>query len=94
MSDMPAGATSAGRMGDGQGWIGLFVRNRVAGNVLMVLLIAGGLLAVSRLDVLYLPEIDWKQIHVTVPYPGASPAEAATGSGRCAGPSSGPSGGR
>ena len=77
MSDIP-GDASAARAADsaaGQGWIARFVRNRVAGNVLMVLLIVGGLLAVARLDVLYLPEIDWKQIHVTVPYPGASPAE-------------------
>ena len=77
MSDTP-GDVSAARAAEaavGRGWIARFVRNRVAGNVLMLLLIIGGLLAVSRLDVLYLPEIDWKQIHVTVPYPGASPAE-------------------
>lgn len=78
MSDIPGGvaaATSATGSAAGGGWIARFVRNRVAGNVLMVLLIVGGLLAVTRLDVVYLPEIDWKQIHVTVPYPGASPAE-------------------
>ena len=78
MSDIPgdvAAATPATGSAAGGGWIARFVRNRVAGNVLMILLIVGGLLAVTRLDVVYLPEIDWKQIHVTVPYPGASPAE-------------------
>ncbi len=77
MSDAPGGAATAAATGSvaGRGWIARFVRNRVAGNVLMVLLIVGGLLAVTRLDVLYLPATDWKQIHVTVPYPGASPAE-------------------
>ena len=78
MSDIPgdgAAATPATGSAAERGWIARFVRNRVAGNVLMVLLIVGGLLAVTRLDVVYLPEIDWKQIHVTVPYPGASPAE-------------------
>ncbi|MYE24360.1 MAG: efflux RND transporter permease subunit, partial [Gammaproteobacteria bacterium] len=77
MSDAPGDAATAPGTGSatGGGWIARFVRNRAAGNVLMVLLIVGGVLAVTRLDVLYLPEIDWKQIHVTVPYPGASPAE-------------------
>ena len=78
MSDVPgdpSAPTPATDLAGGSGWIARFVRNRVAGNVLMVLLVVGGLLAVTKLDVLYLPEIDWKQIHVTVPYPGASPAE-------------------
>ena len=79
MSDIPGDATAEvgppANAASARGWIARFVRNRVAGNVLMVLLIVGGLLALSRLDVLYLPEVDWKQIHVTVPYPGAGPAE-------------------
>ena len=73
MSDIP-GPTMAS-VGEARGWIARFVRNPVAGNVLMVLLIVGGLLAVGRLEMQYLPDLEWKQIQVTVPYPGASAAE-------------------
>ena len=76
MSDIPGGASSTSRTADSSGgWIARFVGNRIAGNVLMVLLVVGGLLAVTRLDVSYLPNAEWQRVHVTVPYPGASPAE-------------------
>lgn len=79
MSDSSGTAPSLARHpaagGSWPGWIALFVRNRVAGNVLMILLVVGGILAASRLDVHYLPDVDPKRIYVTVPYPGASPAE-------------------
>ena len=55
--------------------IGAFVHRRVAGHLLMVLAIGGGLLVASGLDVEIIPDLDGRSVAVTVPYPGSSPAE-------------------
>ncbi len=52
-----------------------FVRSRVAGNLLMLLALAGGLLAATRIEVELMPAIDTRFVEVTVPFPGASPSE-------------------
>ena len=49
--------------------------NGVAANLLMVGILAAGLLSLGRLDQEVLPEHSLDRIQVTVPYPGASPAE-------------------
>ena len=50
-------------------------RNPVAARLLTVLLIVGGLFAASRLEMTVHPEIDHREIRVTVHSPGASPDE-------------------
>ena len=70
-----AGETAAaGRAGKG-GLVGYFARNHVAANVLMLLLLGGGLFAARQVAVERFPEYDPRTITVTVPYPGAAPAE-------------------
>ena len=50
-----------------------FANNRVAANVLMLLLLGGGLLATNNLTFERLPAYDPRSVSVTVPYPGAAP---------------------
>ena len=63
----------------GQGLIGYFANNPVAANLIMGLLLVGGLLAGARLTAQIFPTIDPGQISVTVPYPGATPTEVEEG---------------
>ena len=72
MSDIEGSADASGG-----GLIGYFARNQVAANVLMLLLLGGGLFAASRIAIERFPEYDPRTITITVPYPGASPAEVA-----------------
>lgn len=69
--------------GDGQlgedrhrGVIGIFARHPTAANLLMALMILGGLLAHNRLNTQFFPDfgIDW--ISVSVVWPGASAEDA------------------
>jgi multidrug efflux pump subunit AcrB len=55
--------------------IAWFARNHVAANLLMVLLVVGGLLTVPMLGQQMLPDVDLEILTVSVPYPGASPEE-------------------
>ena len=52
-----------------------FARNNVAANLLMVTIIVGGLLMISRLKVEIFPEFETDLVIITVPYLGAAPAE-------------------
>ena len=78
-TDSPSGGTSnaAAPAANGAGLIGYFARNHVAANVLMLLLLGGGLFAASQIAIERFPHYDPRTITVTVPYPGASPAEVA-----------------
>ena len=73
--------TAAGGSGAGEGSpamgavVRAFVRSRVAGNLLMLLALAGGLLVATGIEVELLPAIDTRVVRVTVPFPGASPGE-------------------
>lgn len=58
-----------------QGFLGWFVHNRVATNLIMWTLILGGLIALPQLHREEFPNIDADIISVTIPYPGASPEE-------------------
>ena len=55
--------------------IAAFVRRRVAGHLLMLIALGGGLLVASGLDVEIIADLDVRSVAVTVPYPGSSPAE-------------------
>ena len=57
------------------GPIAYMARNGVAANLLMIGILAAGLLSLGNLDQEVLPEHSLDRIQVTVPYPGASPAE-------------------
>jgi len=57
------------------GAIAWFARNHVAANLMMFLLILGGVTALPSIKREIFPEISIKVISVSVDYPGASPAE-------------------
>ncbi|MDX1649753.1 MAG: efflux RND transporter permease subunit, partial [Myxococcota bacterium] len=58
-----------------KGPIAWFAGNPVAANLLMALLVVGGLLTIPSLRQEMLPDIDLEIVTVSVPYPGASPEE-------------------
>lgn len=62
-----------------KGVIAWFVHNRVAANILMILLCAGGALAVGGLKVEVFPEFSAEIIQIGVVYPGAAPEEVEEG---------------
>ncbi|MCY3857589.1 MAG: efflux RND transporter permease subunit [Gammaproteobacteria bacterium] len=57
------------------GIIAYFCNNRVAANVILVLLFAGGIVAVNMTNLESFPEYDPRIVRIEVPYPGASPTE-------------------
>ncbi len=59
------------------GLITWFIKNHVAANILMLFLIGGGLFSAMTMRTEILPAIDPRVILVSVPYPGATPAEVA-----------------
>ncbi|MEM6580486.1 MAG: efflux RND transporter permease subunit [Pseudomonadota bacterium] len=52
-----------------------FVHNPIAANLLMVLLVVGGWLAIPALNKQFFPEFEINIVSVSVPYPGAGPSE-------------------
>ena len=58
-----------------KGLIAYFVGNPVAGHLLAVLLILGGITAGLNLNVRALPELDLRTISITMVSPGSSPGE-------------------
>jgi len=54
-------------------------RNRVTPNLLMLVLLIGGLLMATRIKQEVFPEFELDIVSVTVPYPGASPEEVERG---------------
>ncbi|MEL6724856.1 MAG: efflux RND transporter permease subunit [Pseudomonadota bacterium] len=63
----------------GGGLIDWFVRNPVAANLLMVVLLIGGVLMAGNLRSQVFPTIQPGIVTVSVPYPGATPAEVEEG---------------
>jgi multidrug efflux pump subunit AcrB len=59
--------------------IAWFVGNPVAANLLMMILVVGGLLSLSQLRQEEFPEIDLGIVQVRVPYLGAAPEEVESG---------------
>ncbi|MGB5336634.1 MAG: efflux RND transporter permease subunit, partial [Woeseiaceae bacterium] len=62
-----------------RGIIMRFIRNPVAANLLMVVLLVGGAVSASRLQSQVFPTISPRTVTVTVPFPGATPAEVEEG---------------
>ncbi len=62
-----------------RGLIAYFAKNPVAGNLLMVILLIGGLLSVVDLTAQVFPTIDPGTVSITVAYPGATPTEVEEG---------------
>lgn len=59
----------------GAGIVGWFAQNSVAANVLMVILLLGGLITITRTNSEVFPTIDPRTVTVNVNYGGASPDE-------------------
>ena len=59
--------------------IAWFARNHVAANLLMVLLIVGGLVSIPAIQQKSFPDIDIDMIQIGVPYLGAAPEEVEEG---------------
>lgn len=70
------GNNQAKRQGGPLAW---FAQNHVAANLLMVLIIAGGLLTILGIKIEFFPEMSLDVITITVPYLGASPSEVEQG---------------
>ncbi|MFT4940456.1 MAG: multidrug efflux pump subunit AcrB [Paraglaciecola sp.] len=62
-----------------RGLIAYFAKNPVAGNLLMVILLAGGLLSALGLTAQVFPTIDPGTVSISVAYPGATPTEVEEG---------------
>ena len=62
-----------------KGAIAWMASHSVAANILMLLLLIGGLFAATRLRQEFLPEAELDSVFVTVVYPGASPKEVEQG---------------
>lgn len=60
-----------------RGLIGLFVRHKNAANLLMVLMILGGIAAISRINTQVFPSIEINSVTVTINWPGASAEDVA-----------------
>ncbi len=61
------------------GILASMARNRVAANLLMIMLMVGGVLLSSRIKQEVFPEFQLDMVTVTVAYPGASPSEVEQG---------------
>ena len=72
MSEHDAPATTRGPMA----WM---TRNRVTPNLLMLVLLLGGLFMATRIKQEVFPDFDLDIVRITVPYPGASPEEVERG---------------
>ena len=75
MSPPDAERAAGADAGAKTGLIAYFARNSVAANLLMLLFVAGGVAAASRLVVQNFPELDLRTVAVTVSAPGASSQE-------------------
>ena len=61
------------------GWIGWMARNPVAANLLMVLLLVGGLATMVVIKQEFFPEYERDMVQITAPYPGATPVDVERG---------------
>ncbi len=62
-----------------KGVLAWFAENHVAANILMVLIMAAGLLAIFTAKLEVFPELSLDRINISVPYRGASPADVDEG---------------
>lgn len=52
-----------------------FIHNPIAANLLMIMIILGGLTGIPALDKQFFPDMELNRVSVTLPYPGAGPTE-------------------
>jgi len=71
--------TVAAPAGRERGAIAWMVRNRVAPNLLMLVLLLGGLFMANNIKKEVFPDFDLNAVNITVAYPGASPEEVEQG---------------
>ena len=62
-----------------RGAIAWMARNPVAANLLMVMIMAGGVVGLTQVKQEVFPEFELDVVQISVPYPGASPAEVEQG---------------
>jgi len=62
-----------------KGILGWFASNHVAANLLMLLIVAAGMLAISSARLEVFPEMSLDMVNIMVPYLGASPADVEEG---------------
>ena len=62
-----------------KGPIAWMASNPIAANILMIILLVGGLFATTRVQQEFLPNAELDEVYVTVAYPGASPDEIEQG---------------
>jgi multidrug efflux pump subunit AcrB len=62
-----------------RGAIAWMTENSIAANLVMAVLVIGGILFATRMKQEVFPEFSTDRISISVPYPGASPAEVETG---------------
>ncbi len=62
-----------------RGPLAFMASNHVAANILMIFLLVGGAISLSRLAVKVFPDLDTQMITIRVPYLGAAPAEVEEG---------------
>ena len=62
-----------------RGPIAWMAKNSVAANILMVILLGGGLIYTKKVKQEFLPEAELDFVNVGVPYPGAGPEEVEQG---------------
>ncbi|MAT52106.1 MAG: hypothetical protein CMK32_13090 [Porticoccaceae bacterium] len=58
-----------------RGLITWFIKNPVASNLLMIIILVGGLVSTANIDNEFFPDIQPNIVQVIVPYPGAGPLE-------------------
>ncbi len=75
MSKINSDSKNAGHQLNSRGGLDWFIHNPVAANLLMVVLLVGGTLAAFNLKSQVFPTISPGTVVVTVPFPGATPAE-------------------
>ena len=61
------------------GWLSWMAHNSVAANLLMAVLVLGGLFFLDRVKWEVFPQFELELVLIQVPYPGASPAEVEQG---------------
>ena len=79
MAENDPASQPAPLQGTGGGLIGWFIRNPVAANLFMLVLLIGGALSAANMRSQVFPTISPGTVTVTVPYPGATPAEVEEG---------------
>ena len=64
---------------DTKGILGWMASNSVASNLLMFILIIGGIIYVDRVKWEVFPQFELEMVLINVPYPGAAPEEVESG---------------